>query len=309
MKKKSVIIIVVMIALVVATVGYTFVYLIMRSQGGKQQQRSRADTVYPVRTARAAVSVLDDYVNVNGNIEALNSVSVYPNIGGKIASTAVNLGSSVAAGDVIARVDPSQPGTNYALSPVTAPISGSIISTPLRPGTTVTTGTAVTTIGDISRLQITAKVPERYSAYLKRGLVADIMLEAYPDVVFRATATNVSPVLDSTTRTTEVILTFDEFDTRVSAGMFAKVKLYTAQYTGAVTVPADAIVTNDDREFLYVFKDDDTVERREIARGHAVDGIVQIVSGVMPDELFVIEGGRQLFDGARVNAVSASGGE
>ena len=299
--KKSAVIVIVVLAAALGVGGYAF-YSMRRTAA--MRGRAPSQTVSTVRTQVAEVVTLHDYINTNGDIEAVNSVTVYPDIGGKIVSTNVTLGSPVRRGDVIARVDPSEPGSSYTLSPVLAPINGSIIKTPLKVGTKVTTSSAVTTIGDIASLQITAKIPERYVAFLRTGLKAEISLEAYPDAVFAATVTHVSPVLDVNARTKEIVLTFDENDARVNAGMFGKVKLYTRDYGGAVALPSDAIVTKGDKPYLYVIKDDDTVEQREITFGQSVDGIVQVLSGIEAGERVVVEGGQVLSNGAKVRDIS-----
>ena len=299
--KKSAVIVIVVLAAALGVGGYAF-YSMRRTAA--MRGRAPSQTVSTVRTQVAEVVTLHDYINTNGDIEAVNSVTVYPDIGGKIVSTNVTLGSPVRGGDVIARVDPSEPGSSYTLSPVLAPINGSIIKTPLKVGTKVTTSSAVTTIGDIASLQIIAKIPERYIASLRTGLKAEISLEAYPDAVFAATVTHVSPVLDVNARTKEIVLTFDENDARINAGMFGKVKLYTRDYGGAVALPSDAIVTKGDKPYLYVIKDDDTVEQREITFGQSVDGIVQVLSGIEAGERVVVEGGQVLSNGAKVRDIS-----
>ena len=299
--KKSAVIVIVVLAAALGVGGYAF-YSMRRTAA--MRGRAPSQTVSTVRTQVAEVVTLHDYINTNGDIEAVNSVTVYPDIGGKIVSTNVTLGSPVRRGDVIARVDPSEPGSSYTLSPVLAPINGSIIKTPLKVGTKVTTSSTITTIGDIASLQITAKIPERYVASLRTGLKAEISLEAYPDAVFAATVTHVSPVLDVNARTKEIVLTFAENDARVNAGMFGKVKLYTRDYGGAVALPSDAIVTKGDKPYLYVIKDDDTVEQREIMQGKSVDGIVQILSGIKEGERVVVEGGQVLSNGAKVRDIS-----
>ena len=301
--KKSAVIVIVVLAAALGVGGYAF-YSMRRTAA--MRGRAPSQTVSTVRTQVAEVVTLHDYINTNGDIEAVNSVTVYPDIGGKIVSTNVTLGSPVRRGDVIARVDPSEPGSSYTLSPVLAPINGSIIKTPLKVGTKVTTSSAVTTIGDIASLQITAKIPERYVASLRTGLKAEISLEAYPDAVFAATVTHVSPVLDVNARTKEIVLTFDENDPRINAGMFGKVKLYTRDYGGAVALPSDAIVTKGDKPYLYVIKDDDTVEQREITLGQSVDGIVQVLSGIEEGERVVVEGGQVLSNGAKVRDISSA---
>ena len=80
-------------------------------------------SVTSVRTVIADNSVLHDYVVTNGEIETQKSIEVFPSIGGKVVEMKVSLGSPVKAGDVIAYIDPSEPGSYYAKSPVTAPIT------------------------------------------------------------------------------------------------------------------------------------------------------------------------------------------
>lgn len=261
-------------------------------------------TVVTVRSQEAVVQTLKDYVLTNGEVESQSAVEVYPSMSGKISNVNVMLGSHVNKGDVIAYVDPSEPGSNYAKSPVLAPISGSIVSTPLKVGTKVSTATAVTMIGDIENLQITASVPERYIAELKTGLKAEVGLEAYPGIVFTATVSRVSPVVDKTSRTKEVILNFDKKDSRVNAGMFAKVKLYTTDYAGKLVVAKDAVVQDDDKSYLYVVNDDYTVSKRTVELGKSVDSYIQITDNLMPGERVVIEGMLSLSDGANVNDVA-----
>lgn len=271
-------------------------------KGGARGRGGPGNTIFTVRSVEAVKKTLNDYVITNGEVESQSAVEVFPSMGGKVQQINVLLGSQVKKGDVIAKIDPSEPGTKYALSPVEAPISGSIVSTPLKVGTKVTTNSAVTMIGDIDNLQISASVPERYVSELKTGLKAEITVEAYPDVIFMATVSRVSPVVDAATRTKQVIMNFDKKDSRVNAGMFAKVKLYTSKYSGKLVVPSDAIITNDDDvSYLFVVNDDYTVSRRTVKTGKAIDGMIQVTDNLMAGERVVYEGMLSLSDGANVN--------
>lgn len=279
----------------------------LSDSGGKKadmRRGGRGDTVVSVKTQELKVETLHGYVSTNGEVESQNSVSVFPDIAGKIVETSVMLGSSVRKGEIIAYVDPSAPGSYYKKSPVYAPISGSVISTPIKNGTTVSTGTAVCVIGDINNLQVSANVPERYVSVLAVGLKADVSVEAYPGVVFSATVTRVSPVVDASSRTKQVILQFDEKDPRVNAGMFAKVVLFTEDYDGFVTMPSDSLVQNGDSYFAYVLTGKGTVSKREVSLGKTVDGIVQITSGVEAGERVVVQGQTALADGSKVQDIS-----
>lgn len=310
MEKKSKISLIVTVAAVLLTVAAVVIINATKNtenaggpgKGGGRGRGGTGNTIFTVRSAEAVKKTLNDYVITNGEVESQSAVEVFPSMGGKVQQINVLLGSQVKKGDVIAKIDPSEPGTKYALSPVEAPISGSIVSIPLKIGTKVTTNSAVTMIGDIDNLQISASVPERYVSELKTGLKAEITVEAYPDVIFMATVSRVSPVVDAATRTKQVIMNFDKKDSRVNAGMFAKVKLYTSKYSGKLVVPSDAIITNDDDvSYLFVVNDDYTVSRRTVKTGKAIDGMIQVTDNLMAGERVVYEGMLSLSDGANVN--------
>ena len=310
MEKKSKISLIVTVAAVLLTVAAVVIINATKNtenaggpgKGGGRGRGGAGNTIFTVRSAEAVKKTVNDYVITNGEVESQSAVEVFPSMGGKVQQINVLLGSQVKKGDVIAKIDPSEPGTKYALSPVEAPISGSIVSTPLKVGTKVTTNSAVTMIGDIDNLQISASVPERYVSELKTGLKAEITVEAYPDVIFMATVSRVSPVVDAATRTKQVIMNFDKKDSRVNAGMFAKVKLYTSKYSGKLVVPSDAIITNDDDvSYLFVVNDDYTVSRRTVKTGKAIDGMIQVTDNLMAGERVVYEGMLSLSDGANVN--------
>ncbi len=263
----------------------------------------KSQTVTPVRTVVANEVILQDYVMTSGDIQTQTSIEVFPSIGGTVVQMNVSLGSPVKKGDVIGYIDPSEPGSYYAKSPITCPISGSILSAPAKPGQKVQASSVITKIGDIENLQISAKIPERYVAELAVGQKAEIKLEAYPDVSFSASVVRISPVVDSATRTKEIILNFDKKDSRINAGMFAKVKLFTSAYKGTFAIGQDSIVSNSDKNYLFVVNDDDTVSKREVTLGKNVDGYYQILSGIEFGETVVTEGMLTLYEGAKVRDI------
>lgn len=301
MKKKIIIVAAILIVTAIA------IFVINKTKpaggagfGGPGKGGRGGNITFTVRSAEAKVETLNDYVITNGEVETQSSIEIFPSMGGKIASVDVMLGSHVKKGDVIGKIDPSEPGTKFALSPIEAPISGSILSSPLKVGTKVSTGTVITMIGDIENLQVKANVPERYVAELKPGLKAEIQLEAYPDVVFKATVSRVSPVVDKLSRTKEILLNFDKKDSRVNAGMFAKIKLYTSKYAGCVVVSKDGLVQNEDNVYLFVVNDDMTVSKRSVKIGKTVDSMVQVTDNLMPGERVVVEGVLSLSEGSKI---------
>ena len=272
--------------------------------GGGMQQQAPA-----VRSLLLENQTITDFVLTNGEIETQKSIEIFPANGGKVVEMLVSLGSSVKQGDIIAYIDPSEPGSYFAKSPVVAPIDGSIITSPVKVGQKVTANSVITKIGDINNLQITAKVPERYVADIEIGQKAEITLQAYDDEKFIASVVRISPVVDPATRTKEIILNFDKNYEKVNAGMFAKVKLFTKDYSGYPVVQQDSFVNNNDEYYLYVIKEDSTVEKRHVTRGKNVDGYFQVLDGVKAGETVVIEGMLTLYDGAKVRDINAPKGD
>ncbi|MDR0689114.1 MAG: efflux RND transporter periplasmic adaptor subunit [Spirochaetaceae bacterium] len=262
------------------------------------------DTVFAVRTANAERRTLQAYIEVNGNIVSEDQVAVVPDAAGKLVSMKVGLGSLVQKGALVAEVDPSRPGAAYSLSPVYAPISGTVVSHPLTIGSTVSTGVTLLTLAAAGSVEIEAAIPEREVGQLRTGLRAEVFLEAFPGEVFAAEVIRLSPVLDPVSRTKQIVLAFIREDPRIDPGMFARIKLNTRTYHEVVSVPGEAIVENRGITVVYVVSEEaERVRVREIAAGVSVDGEVEIKSGLESGEAVVVQGQQFLTDGAAVRVI------
>jgi membrane fusion protein (multidrug efflux system) len=264
---------------------------------------SQESETYTVKTEKIAKQDLQEYLLMNGNVKADNSISVYPDIGGKLVNVPVTLGTYVKRGQTIAEVDPSTPGTVYAKSPVYAPIEGYITSLPLTQGTTVSTSTAIAQIGNINKLQIEAKVPEGNIAVLRNGLTADVTLEAYKNTSFPAHISRLSPIVDETSRTKEVYFLFDTADQRINAGMYVKIKLHTVLHKDTIAIPVDAVITESGKKYVYTLNNNQTVSKTEIEPGVTVDGKLEVLRGLTEDDRIVVNGMQVLNDGVAVRDI------
>ncbi|MHC6204593.1 efflux RND transporter periplasmic adaptor subunit [Breznakiellaceae bacterium SP9] len=286
-----------------------------------------AGTIFSVRSANVEKQTLTSYLEVNGNIINEQQVAAVPDAGGKLVSVRAALGSVVQKGTLLAEVDPSKPGANYALSPVYAPISGTVSSNPLALGTTVSAGQSIMVISGAGAYKIEALIPEREVGQLKAGLKAAVTLQAYPNEVFNATVSTVSPVVDPTSRTKKIVLKFDKADRRVNPGMFARIKLQTQNHNNIICIPLEALVEIRGTNGVYVLGEGQAVsaaagERpaaaspldtdslsqvvsfREVSVGISIDGLLEIKSGLQAGERIVIQGQQFLSDGAKVRVIN-----
>jgi multidrug efflux pump subunit AcrA (membrane-fusion protein) len=286
--------------------------LLFAADGNKVAEHAQAP-LFSVKTADAGQRTLRAFLEVNGDIVSAQQADAFPDVPGKLVKVHVALGSQVRKGEVIAEVDPSKPGSAYMRSPVHAPISGTVSKAPLMVGTTVSTASSVAVISAINSLEISAHIPEREVAGLETGLKAEVSLQAYPGEIFTASITNVAPVLDTASRTKLITLKFDQDDSRINAGMFARVRINTRTYDDILTVPSEALVNRRGESLVFVVKDSQSagdiqeaarVEARNVAAGVTLDGWTGIKSGLREGETVVIQGQQLLSGGEAVRVVS-----
>jgi multidrug efflux pump subunit AcrA (membrane-fusion protein) len=314
-KKKNIIIISVVVAITILNISLR----LLGFGGGRHaadEAMTRPATIFTVRTEDAEIRTLQAYLEVNANIVSGHQVMVMPEANGRLVSMRVGLGDVVQSGAAIAEVDPSRPGTVFSLSPVYAPVSGMVVTSPLPVGSTVSTGTALMTLAVDGTIELEALIPEREVGQLRTGLTAEVSLEAFPGEIFPAPVTLVSPVIDPASRTRKITLRFDRHDPRIISGMFARVRLNTRTYENVVSIPQEAIVEHRGRTVVYVLnvnpegdyangvpEGTPRVEMREVVTGVNVDREVEIISGLEPGEEVVVQGQQFLTDGAPVRVI------
>jgi RND family efflux transporter MFP subunit len=154
----------------------------------------------------------------------------------------------------------------------------------------------------LSNLLVEVKVPETLVASVKTGLKADVGFEAFPGRVFPAVVDRVDPVIDTTSRTKKIRLRFLNQSGTLDLGMFAKVKLFFENRKSEVLAPQETIVNRAGKTYVFVVAGENAV-RREVVQGLAVDGTVELLSGVNAGEALVVKGQELLDDGAKVKVV------
>ncbi len=278
------------------------------AQGANPEE---VETLYAVSTYKTVAGNLDDYLEFGGDVASVNEVMVLPDQAGKITNILVKVGDMVRLGDTIAYVNPLRAGVVYNDSPVKAPISGRVTSLPVTVGSTVSQSSLVAKVARTDELEIRINIAERFVSRISNGQKATVTFDAYPGVVFGAKIFEVSPVLDTATRTMGVKLRLNPPDSRVKVGMYGRVKLVTESVKNAIVLPVSALVARDGKDYVFVVttpksgQNAAVVSIRQVTKGILVDNQVEITKGLEADEEVVIKGQTLLNDGAKVNIVSS----
>jgi membrane fusion protein, multidrug efflux system len=106
--------------------------------------------------------------------------------------------------------------------------------------------------------------------------------------------------VDAATGTIAMRAVFDNEDERLWPGEFVNVTVTLGSDAEALTVPQGAVQIGQASPFLFVVKEDNTVEARKIEPGRTVDGRTVIAAGVAAGERIVVDGQLRLSNGSRV---------
>jgi len=164
-------------------------------------------------------------------------------------------------------------------------------------------GTAeLCTLLDLSTMRVEVDVLESEIAPLAPGRKAEIEFTALPDEVFEGNVISVNPIIDAQTRTGRVILELSNPEGKITAGMFARSRIFSRNIENVLMVPHEAIVERDERTLVFAVKQSeeedkpDYAEWRYVQMGPTNDTHVVILpsentlEGVSPGMLVLVEG-------------------
>ncbi|MDK2972970.1 MAG: HlyD family secretion protein [Candidatus Sumerlaeota bacterium] len=180
---------------------------------------------------------------------------------------------------------------------IAAPFAGTITKVFVRRGDMAAMKAPLLRMVDLESLVVRCAVPESQAGVVKRGMRAEIRLDALPGVTLPAEVERVYPELDPQMRTRTVELAVKN-DEALAPGMFGRVRLIVESIDAAVTVPVQAvIVTPAGAQVAFVAADGKAVQRK-VQTGIEEGGRVQILAGLKPGEDVIIAGQEKLKDGA-----------
>ncbi|HLG53190.1 MAG TPA: efflux RND transporter periplasmic adaptor subunit [Steroidobacteraceae bacterium] len=192
---------------------------------------------------------------------------------------------------------------------VTAPFAGRAGEALVKPGNLVTPNQALlTTLVSIDPVYVTFEGDERaYLRYqeLARGggressrdarnpvHVGLANEEGYPH---QGEMDFVDNALNPATGTIRARAVLPNPDGVFTPGLFARVRLLGESQTDALLIHEQAVLTDQDRRYVYVVGKGDSVERRDVKLGAHVEGLRIVESGLARGDKVVVNGMRKIF--------------
>ena len=190
---------------------------------------------------------------------------------------------------------------NYDYSEIRAPIGGVVSSRDIKLGQNVSANNVAFRITDTTELVAYLQIPQAELAKFAAGHSARLRVDSMPDTEFAATIVRISPTIDTRNGTFRATAFVDNKTGYLVPGMFARFTVSYEKHEAVLTIPADAIVQEDDEMTVYVVADGE-VTRRIVTTGVSANGQVEVLSGLAEAEEIVVVGHSGLRDGSKVLA-------
>lgn len=137
---------------------------------------------------------------------------------------------------------------------VKAPASGLLLSRQVEAGDQVQPGTLLFTLAPDSVVEVRTQLDERNLSQLALGQKAEIIADAYPEQMFSAEVSFISPVIDARRGTVEVRLRLAEPPAFLRQDMTVSVTIETASKASTLVVPNEALFSRDG-DYVWLIKD------------------------------------------------------
>ncbi len=182
---------------------------------------------------------------------------------------------------------------------VQSPFTGRVIARSVDQGRTVTNGTVLFTLADLSRLLARVHVPAREFRNIQTDQPVQLVVDSTGDRL-EGHILLVSPVVDSTSGTIKVTVEIRDFPRSTRPGDFAEVSIVTDRHEDVLVVPRIAVLTDHEDRVVFI-ADGETARRRVVEIGFEDDRFTEILSGVDEGDSVVIQGQRSLADGQKIS--------
>jgi cobalt-zinc-cadmium efflux system membrane fusion protein len=171
-------------------------------------------------------------------------------------------------------------------------LAGTVVERAVTPGQSVggDPSQVLFTVADLDKLQVVADVYERDLDLVRVGQVAKVTVEAYPGITFPGAIAAVGDVVDPVTRTIKVRAWVTNVEHKLKPEMFARLHIQVGQETSFLTIPKEAVLEADGRQFVYVVEAEGRYVKREVKVATASADQVRVLEGLQPGEQIVTKG-------------------
>lgn len=206
---------------------------------------------------------------------------------------------------------------NLTYTRVNAPIAGRVTKTDLKLGNLVEVGAELSAVVDDSKMYVNFSISDRQLLELRKARDGSsesrVSQEEWSQVpVYLRRETDIGfpfagrlnyvdqEGVKSATGTLSLRAIFDNANGQLFPGLFVRIRMPIAEQSGALLIPARAVLQDRVGAFVLVLGSGDKVERRDVGLGEQSEGWTVVNVGLVEDDRVIIEGLQRARPGAPV---------
>ena len=172
---------------------------------------------------------------------------------------------------------------------IIAPFSGVLGYTGLTEDILVSNNIFVITLDDNSVIYSDIKIPENYSASIKKGLPVEVKLTSYKDKIFEGEVDFVSSRINADTRSLLSRIKVKNKGLELISGSLLEVGVK-FDLRKSLSVPDTSVMIEGDKSYVYKINNENIANKTEVKTGIRTDKSIEITSGLTEGDIIVAEG-------------------
>ena len=186
---------------------------------------------------------------------------------------------------------------------IIAPFSGVLGYTGLTEDILVSNNIVIITLDDNSTIYSDIKIPENYSASIKKGLPIEAKITSYKDRIFEGEIDFVSSRINADTRSLLSRIKVDNKDLDLISGSLLEVSVK-FNLRNSLSVPDTSVMVEGDKSYVYKINDENIANKTEVKTGLRTDKNIEIISGLTQGDIIVAEGLRKVRPRGKIKPIN-----
>ncbi len=185
---------------------------------------------------------------------------------------------------------------------ILAPFSGVLGYTGLTEDIFVSNNIFIITLDDNSTIYSDIKIPENYSASIKKGLPVEVKISSYKNKVFKGEVDFVSSRINADTRSLLSRIKVENKNLELISGSLLEASIM-FNMRNSLGVPDTSIIMEGEKAFVYKVSPENITNKIEVQIGNRSEGKVEILSGLNEGDVIVAEGLKKVYPRAKINPI------
>ena len=172
---------------------------------------------------------------------------------------------------------------------IIAPFDGVLGYTGLTEDILVSNNIFIITLDDNSTIYSDIKIPENYSASIKKGLPVEIKISSYSNKTFQGEIDFVSSRINADTRSLLSRIKVQNKNFELISGSLLEVSVK-FNLRNSLGIPDTSVMIEGDKSFVYKINDKNIVDKVEVSTGIRSNKNIEIITGLEEGDIIVAEG-------------------